>query len=401
MNILTEREFLTETESTLPQVTNLIDIGVFNPIKLFSDKLVFFRKHVRLILSIKQLESQGLSFEQIAPHIQDETLDVQTVLDNANVTVYNLAYFQSLSYEDLIDRCRAERIVGFRRMTREQMEICLSDPEQREIIVQEIRESNRRRTRPATAEPAAPEVTVTPAPVVTPQDIVLNSDLSNTPYKELVQLAKEQRIPNFRRMTKDELIICFTASDEVVAQLIAHVRERTKNRYGSSASSVQTQPLAQFTFDENYSQLLEEQSQLLEEQPQPFFEETIEDIQVDEDTVVPDSPEEEVAAPEPVAEVLPSPENIVIVPSEELDTSVPADAHTDEVPHSLEELQAMPAKQVACVVRDYLNLKYFRRMTKEELITCIFRPELRPAMVATAAARYELYRGRRYGQNAR
>lgn len=401
MNILTEREFLSETESTLPQVRNLIDIGVFNPIKMFNDKLVFFRKHVRLIMNIKQLEAQGLNFEQISPYIQNETLDVQTVLANSEVTVYNLAYYQSLAYEDLIEHCRTERIVGFRRMTREQMEICLTDAEQREVIVQSIRESNRRRSRPATTEPTVQEVVITAPPVVTPQDIVLNSDLSVVPYKELVQLAKEERIPNFRRMTKDELIICFTASDEVVAQLIAHVRERTKNRYGSSSSSTQGQPLGEFTFNEDYSQLLEEQQELLEEQPQPFFEE--EDLQFEEDEVT--NLPEEVQAPEPVAEVLPSPETIEIVSeepiTETLQPFISEEVETEEVPYSLEQLQSMPTKQVACVVRDHLSVKYFRRMTKEELIICIFEPDRRPEMIAIAAARYELYRGRRYGQNAR
>lgn len=404
LNILTEREFLTETDTALTQINNWIENGVMRPIKMFNDKMVFFRKHVRLVENIKQLESQGLSLEQITPHVSNETVDVDIVLNSQNVLTRTLPYFQSLSYEEIIARCQSERIVGFRRMSREQMEICLAYPEQREEIVETVRESNRRRTRSTRTTENAPTPTISV--------IAENSAVLGLSYKDLVQMAKDARIPNFRRMSKDELIICFTASEEVVSQLIADVRERTKNRYGNASAVSQPQSLARMNAfdDESISQLLEEEQEFLSEQP--FYEEDViseddevfavsapetelpefDDIEVDVDE---EDEEEVVIFEEASSEEVPVVEAPPVVSPE---TVLPEQT---TVPFTLEELQAMNSKQVAVVVRDYLDIKYFRRMTKEELIICIFDPSRREEMVEIAAARYELYRGRRYGQNAR
>ena len=57
-------------------------------------------------------------------------------------------------------------------------------------------------------------------------------ELKGYKYVQLAELAKG-RIPNFRRMSKEELIICLGGDDEEKSRTLQVVRLRTKQKYGS------------------------------------------------------------------------------------------------------------------------------------------------------------------------
>lgn len=386
MNILTEREFLSRTSVEATQVNEWIAGGIMRPIQTLDEKLIYLKKHVQLAENIHQLTQHGLSLQQIRPFVENETVDIEQVLQQQNVLERTIEFYQSLPYDEIVSRCQAERIVGFRRMSREEMEICLAYPDRRAEMSELVRERNRRRTRPTTSAPQQTAEPVQTTPVSTSTDA--RDEIMSLNYTQLVQRAQAARIPNFRRMTKTELQFCFLASEQEVQQLVEQVRERTRQRYGSgSESNVQNHELVGIDmetvgFDTSnpfygtaamaipFGHFAPETTPVQD----TVVEEEVEEVQ---DTVV----EEDIQEVEPVVE-----------------QTTP---QSDEVPYSYEELQAMNSKRVAEVVRDHLDIKYFRRMTKEELIICIFEPERREEMVENAAARYELYRGRRYGQNNR
>lgn len=388
MNILTEREFLSRTSVEATQVNEWIAGGIMRPIQTLDEKLIYLKKHVQLAENIHQLTQHGLSLQQIRPFVENETVDIEQVLQQQNVLERTIEFYQSLPYDEIVSRCQAERIVGFRRMSREEMEICLAYPDRRAEMSELVRERNRRRTRPTTSAPQQTAEPVQTTPVSAQTDA--RGEIMNLTYTQLVQKAQAARIPNFRRMTKTELQFCFLASEQDVQQLVEVVRERTRQRYGSgSESNVQNHELVGIDmetvgFDASnpfYGSVMTAPFGNFAPDTTPVqdtvVEDEVEEVQEVQDIVV----EEETPEVEPVVE-----------------QTTP---QSDEVPYSYEELQAMNSKRVAEVVRDHLDIKYFRRMTKEELIICIFEPERREEMVENAAARYELYRGRRYGQNNR
>lgn len=399
-NIMTELEFRNQTELSEDIISSWVQTNVIRPLEVNGGKY-FLPKHIRLVSGIRELESRDIEQEVIFGHIQNEVLDVEAVLSTMDVNHRNLDYYQGLSFEELVELARTERVTGFRTMTREELEICLSSPDQRAEIIAAVRERNRL-AREARANAQSTETVEVETPsneeTATPEN-----DYSQMSYKDLVIMARENAIPNFRRMTKDELIIVnFGTADEIDAVII-DVRERTRNRYGSGS---QNQEVDQMDLGEFFDDLdgTVEDPDFYEEPFITLEEEFEEEIVPSEITVEPAIEEEtpvtiiEPAAEETVTEVVAEvTENNVEEPR--VYVMPEGDWVTDEVPFTFAQLQALNSKQLAVVVRDHCPVKYFRRMTKDELLICIFQPELRSEMSANALLRYERYRGNRYGSN--
>lgn len=394
-NILTEKEFIEQTHVDFDTTLHWINQGALKPFD-FQNKFFFFPKHIRLMEGIKELVSQNIPQDIILTNIENDVLNVENVLSSQNIETRSLEFFQGLTYEELIARCRESRVVGFRRMTREEMETCLFDPSRQEEIVNAVRSRNRRTT---TSTPVVEENVVVDIPTVT------NNSYSTLSYKELVEAAKNNSVPNFRRMSKNELLVVLGGTSEQGQLVIDTVRERTRQRYGSGSAVVTSNQTLQEDFDFNQDELIEDTSFA----DGGFYEEPF--IEVQEEIATEDaSIEDLVVEEEEFTLEIEETEIVLQVPTEDFLTPTrldypDVDLHTEVInadnptPFSLEELQGMNSKQVAVVVRDYAPVKYFRRMTKEELIICIFEPARRAEMSAIALERYERYRGMRYGQN--
>lgn len=389
-NIMTELEFRNQTELSEETLSSWIQRNILRPIMAGTGGRFFLPKHVRLVQGVRELELQNVEEDVIFQHVENEVLNVEAVLGLVNVNHRSLEYYQGLSYDELINLAREERITGFRRMTREELEICLSSPEQRPEIITAVRERNRRT--PAPVVEAVVETAETP-------EVTEGTDYNSMSYKDLVIIARENAIPNFRRMTKEELIVCISGTSEEIDAVIIEVRERTRERYGSGSQNLEVDQMDLGEFFEELDGVIEDPD---------FFEEpfvapvnnTSDEItvsaSVEEDTPVTFVEETVQATAQTPAEefaALTDLEPRVFELSE-------GDWVTEEVPFNLQQLQAMNSKQLAVVLRDHCPVKYFRRMTKGELLICIFQPERRAEMSENALLRYERYRGIRYGQNA-
>jgi len=147
-------------------------------------------------------------------------------------------------------------------------------------------------------------------------------------FNELTDMANG-RIPNFRRMTKKEMAIVLGHPDEAVRQqVIEEVRERTRQRYGSGSSSQRNEEVV----------------------PQPI-----------PATVV-----------EPSADTTP-------------------ELVEEGTYFNREEIEHLNTRQLADLAKG-INLKYFRRMRRTELIEALSNPDARERIQAIALERYEMYR---------
>lgn len=401
-NIMTELEFRNQTELSEEIISSWVQSNVIRPLEVNGGKY-FLPKHIRLATGIRELESRNVEQEVIFGHIQNEVLDVETVLNTMDVNHRNLEYYQGLPFEELVELARTERVTGFRTMTREELEICLSSPAERADIIAAVRERNRL----ARAEARANANVQSNEPVETSSNeetATPENDYSQMSYKDLVILARENAIPNFRRMTKEELIIVNFGTAEEIDAVIIDVRERTRNRYGAGSQNLEVDQMDLGEFFEELDGIVEDPD---------FYEEpfvTVEE-EFEEDEIVPSeiTVEPTVEEATPITFVEPTVEETVTEATAEVAENnieepqvfvMPeGDWVTDEVPFTFAQLQALNSKQLAVVVRDHCPVKYFRRMTKDELLICIFQPERRSEMSANALLRYERYRGNRYGSN--
>lgn len=311
--ILTARDISKEVDIEVPTLESLQAQGVLNGIRVYGDKFVYLKEHVVFIRTVKELLDNGMDIQTIQSNVENGVLNVEAAMEQ-----HSQVRYEQLSYSELIEHAREERIVGFRRMNKEELIECLNHPERREEISELVRERNRQRQ-----EEHSPEVPVQETEEQTVTSTT-DEDFNSWSYKDLVERAREERIIGFRRMTKQELIACLS-QPERREEIIEEVRNRTRQRYGSGSDNSSTQ------------NAVVAQSNTVQDRIQQLI------------------------------------------------------SLAQEGDLSEELLRPMNAKQIALVARG-LAIRYFRRMTKNELIVAILQPERREEMIERAGERYEMYK---------
>lgn len=208
---------------------------------------------------------------------------------------------------------------------------------------QTVRRRRRVASRNVRQETPVADVPVTPVTEVAEFGIfeVRNEEvrrlLSECSFTDLADMANGV-IPNFRRMSKVELAIALGGDPEQKEALISMVRERTKNRYGSGSQNTTT---AEVTTPEL-------------EIPQPNNE------------VVAENNSNSV-------------EDNEILPTDEMQV------------YNREDIEHLNIRQLADLAK-FINLKYFRRMKKSELIIALSDLERRAELQQIAFERQESYK---------
>lgn len=398
MNIMTERDFLQTTQLPPEELNTFIENGLLTPIKALGNLRIFVRKHLVLSEQLRQATELGLTFEQIKPFINRNILDMEGLLQSSEIEGAAILLHEGMTTKELRGVARDEGITGFRRMTRQELIICLTDIDRRNEIIESVRERNRRETTPEVVveEPTLVEIQLTTNPygqfmfdifgeeveeVRSPETLAivevpleeLTPDSNDSPvtpdgqnpsepvvytmaqlqglsYQDLLERALLQHTPEARKMNKSELTSYLRSPLEERASVVSMVLHRHELRQQRSVSA-----LRDLTVEDEVenTQNLDLSEGLIETDDLP-------------ETALPD----------------------------DVDTGVSEIPTTTEVPYTYEELMGMTSKQIAVIVRDHIDVLYFRRMTKAELMTCIFYPELRDEMVRHASNRYDRYRNR-------
>lgn len=319
MNIMTERDFLLETQLDNDSLNQFLANGLITPIQISDNKHIYVKKHKLLVEQIAQAIESGFTPEQIQPFVSNNQLDLQSLVEENNIEGSASIIYESLTTKELRSAAREENITGYRRMTRDELLSCLIDESSREEIISNVRERNRRNVEPVEEVIPEPEVILT-----------------ENPYGQFM----------------------FDIFNEEVEE----------------ARSEETRTITEVSLEEH------------NDEPIPQVEEPDElsepEVVVTSNLVHEDTPHTENQRDEDS-----SPDEDTPLERDQLPTS-------DEVPYSYEQLIGMTSKQIAVIVRDHIDVLYFRRMTKEELMTCIFYPERRDEMVRNASERYDRYRNR-------
>lgn len=372
----TKQDFLSATNLPEEILERLLQEGLIKPATYVNGQ-IFFVKHIVLGKSIQNCIEAGIPLDEIFSNIENEYLDItkfsqvpsaapqveSTVevpvevpttakINEVNIPIADIAedvsgqlIFEPV--EEVVETTDEENILSNVEEANIQVIDFSAETEELNEVqpVEEVAETEQ--TVEEVVEPVA-EVTeteeTTQEEVESVQEEVTIRSLMALTQQELLERARVAGVTNFRRMSKSELAIVLAGTEEERQVILNSVNLRSRLLYGSQ--NVQGLPIDEVEVGTENGVI----EATIETETEPTVEATIQTTEL----------------------------------NAQLCTS-------DNVYYNAADLNSRKMSELIQIAKD-IHLKYFRRMSKEELIIALSDPTRRLEMQLLSLAKYEQYK---------